>query len=102
MLLGDFQDKQKFFEKVNSLNYRNSIFVDNTASAEVSETYNTYLGNSISVVTCNKIACSSKFDNYKELKRLAREYNAPFLFETNVGAGLPIIDTLKNLIIKLL
>lgn len=95
---GNKADKQKFFEKVNTLNYRNSIFVDNTASAEVSETYNTYLGNSISVVTCNKIACSSKFDNYKELKRLAREYNAPFLFETNVGAGLPIIDTLKNLI----
>ncbi|WP_291865689.1 bifunctional aspartate kinase/homoserine dehydrogenase I [Maribacter sp.] len=98
LVKGEKADKQKFFEKVNTLNYRNSIFVDNTASAEVSETYNTYLGNSISVVTCNKIACSSKFDNYKELKRLAREYNAPFLFETNVGAGLPIIDTLKHLI----
>jgi aspartokinase/homoserine dehydrogenase 1 len=50
------------------------------------------------VVTCNKIACSSAFENYSHLKSLARTYNAPFLFETNVGAGLPIIDTLKHLI----
>tara|TARA_R110000868_G_scaffold109560_1_gene297771 strand:- start:28316 stop:30760 length:2445 start_codon:yes stop_codon:yes gene_type:complete len=95
---GDKADKLKFFENIQKLNYRNSIFVDNTASAEVSETYASYLKNSISVVTCNKIACSSAYDNYKNLKDLARKYNAPFLFETNVGAGLPIIDTLKNLI----
>jgi len=95
---GQKADKAEFMKKVNALNYRNSIFVDNTASAEVSQTYNTYLGNSISVVTCNKIACSSAFENYQELKSLARTYNAPFLFETNVGAGLPIIDTLKHLI----
>ncbi|MBU2973487.1 bifunctional aspartate kinase/homoserine dehydrogenase I [Zobellia sp. B3R18] len=95
---GEKADKVKFMQKVNELNYRNSIFVDNTASEEVSKTYNTYLGNSISVVTCNKIACSSAFENYQELKSLARTYNAPFLFETNVGAGLPIIDTLKHLI----
>ncbi|WP_289062121.1 bifunctional aspartate kinase/homoserine dehydrogenase I [uncultured Zobellia sp.] len=95
---GEKADKAKFMQKVNELNYRNSIFVDNTASEEVSKTYNTYLGNSISVVTCNKIACSSAFENYQELKSLARTYNAPFLFETNVGAGLPIIDTLKHLI----
>ena len=94
---GEKADKKKFFETVNKLNYRNSIFVDNTASAEVSTTYNAYLANSISVVTCNKIACSSHFTNYQELKDLARTYNAPFLFETNVGAGLPIIDTLKHL-----
>ncbi len=95
---GEKADKKKFLETVNKLNYRNSIFVDNTASAEVSQTYNSYLGNSISVVTCNKIACSSAYSNYQELKALARTYNAPFLFETNVGAGLPIIDTLKHLI----
>ena len=95
---GEKADKSKFYETVNALNYRNSIFVDNTASAEVSNTYGSYLGNSISVVTCNKIACSSDYANYMELKQLAREYNAPFLFETNVGAGLPIIDTLKHLI----
>ncbi|EAR01870.1 bifunctional aspartate kinase/homoserine dehydrogenase I [Maribacter sp. HTCC2170] len=95
---GEKADKSKFFETVNKLNYRNSIFVDNTASEEVSETYNSYLENSISVVTCNKIACSSNYSNYLDLKELSREYNAPFLFETNVGAGLPIIDTLKHLI----
>lgn len=95
---GQKADKDKFFRHVNSLNYRNSIFVDNTASDEVSSTYGGYLKNSISVVTCNKIACSSQYGNYASLKALAREYNAPFLFETNVGAGLPIIDTLKHLI----
>jgi len=95
---GEKADKTKFMDTINQLNFRNSIFVDNTASAEVSSTYNSYLSNSISVVTCNKIACSSNYENYRELKSLAREYNAPFLFETNVGAGLPIIDTLKHLI----
>lgn len=95
---GQKADKAKFLTLVNSLNFRNSIFVDNTASEDVSTTYGEYLGNSISVVTCNKIACSSTYANYANLKSLARTYNAPFLFETNVGAGLPIIDTLKHLI----
>ncbi|PKB44869.1 aspartate kinase [Cellulophaga sp. RHA19] len=95
---GEKANKEAFFDKVNKLNYRNSIFVDNTASATVSNTYADYLSNSISVVTCNKIACSSEYTNYSKLKYLAQKYNAPFLFETNVGAGLPIIDTLKHLI----
>lgn len=95
---GEPANREGFFQKVKSLNYRNSVFVDNTASADVSNTYADYLKNSISVVTCNKIACSSDFDYYKNLKHLAKQYNAPFLFETNVGAGLPIIDTLKHLI----
>ncbi len=97
---GEKAKKEKFLEMVNTLNYRNSIFVDNTASEDVSNTYSKYLGNSISVVTCNKIACSSAYENYAHLKSLARTYNAPFLFETNVGAGLPIIDTLKHLIVS--
>ncbi|TLF44483.1 bifunctional aspartate kinase/homoserine dehydrogenase I [Maribacter aurantiacus] len=95
---GQKADKQLFIDRVNDLNLRNSIFVDNTASAEIAGTYADFLSNSISVVTCNKIACSSEYYNYARLKSLAREYNAPFLFETNVGAGLPILDTLKNLI----
>lgn len=95
---GEKADRKKFFEKVKGLNFRNSIFVDNTASAAISKSYSDYLKSSISVVTCNKIACSSDFVSYKELKGLAKQYNAPFLFETNVGAGLPILDTLKNLI----
>ena len=54
--------------------------------------------NSIGVVTCNKIACADSFVNYKTLKTVSRKFNSPFLFETNVGAGLPVIDTLSNLI----
>ncbi|MDT0677489.1 bifunctional aspartate kinase/homoserine dehydrogenase I [Autumnicola musiva] len=94
---GDQANKQEFFDKVNKLNLRNSIFVDNTASAEIASWYKEYLANSISVVTCNKIACADDFVNYQQLQNLAREYGASFLYETNVGAGLPIIDTLKNL-----
>jgi len=91
-------DMNLFHNKVMELNYRNSIFVDNTANESISNLYSSYLNKSVAVVTCNKIACSSNYSNYLNLKSLAREYNAPFLFETNVGAGLPIIDTLKNLI----
>ncbi|ARV06648.1 bifunctional aspartate kinase/homoserine dehydrogenase I [Polaribacter sp. SA4-10] len=87
-----------FYQKVKEANHRNSVFIDNTANQQVSEVYESYLRDSISVVTCNKIACASSFDNYKTLKHVSRKYNASFLFETNVGAGLPIIDTLKNLI----
>lgn len=89
-----------FFEQVKFLNLRNSIFVDITASEAVSNLYPGYLRQSIAVVACNKIACSSDFESYRELKRLSRKYNAQFLFETNVGAGLPVIDTLNNLIIS--
>jgi len=91
-------DMDIFHQKVTDLNYRNSIFIDNTANENIANLYASYLKESVAVVTCNKIACSSNYTNYLNLKQLAREYNAPFLFETNVGAGLPIIDTLKNLI----
>lgn len=86
-----------FQQKVKAANFRNSIFIDNTASSAVAESYSYYIENSIAVVTCNKIACSSSFEKYKQLKNLSRKFNAPFLYETNVGAGLPIIDTVKNL-----
>ncbi|XCF04993.1 bifunctional aspartate kinase/homoserine dehydrogenase I [Tamlana crocina] len=95
---GEKATLQGFFEKTKSLNLRNSIFVDVTANKAVADMYANYLKQSIGVVACNKIACSSDFENYKLLKRLSLEYNAPLLFETNVGAGLPIIDTLNNLI----
>jgi aspartokinase/homoserine dehydrogenase 1 len=95
---GTHTDKDQFLEEVLQLNLRNSIFVDNTASDLIAGSYANYLSKSISVVTCNKIACASAYPNYKKLKDLARTYNASFLFETNVGAGLPIIDTLKNLV----
>ncbi|MBC7641062.1 MAG: bifunctional aspartate kinase/homoserine dehydrogenase I [Flavobacterium sp.] len=95
---GESANKELFIANVKKLNLRNSIFVDITANEEVSQTYEHYLRDNIAVVTCNKIACSSVYVNYSNLKRLSRKYNAPFLFETNVGAGLPIIDTLKHLI----
>lgn len=95
---GEIATLDGFFEKTKSLNLRNSIFVDVTANKDVANLYAKYLRESIGVVACNKIACSSDYKNYKLLKRLSLKYNAPYLFETNVGAGLPIIDTLNNLI----
>lgn len=95
---GEPASQQEFVTKVKELNLRNSIFVDITANQGVSELYEQFLKESVGVVTCNKIACASEYSNYKHLKNLSRQYNAPFLFETNVGAGLPIIDTVKNLI----
>lgn len=87
-----------FVTAVIDKNLRNSVFVDVTANAEVATIYGTLLQKSIAVVACNKIACSSSYENYLHLKSLSREYNAPFLFETNVGAGLPIIGTLNDLL----
>lgn len=87
-----------FFEKAKALNLRNSVFVDITANEDIAKTYEHYLEESIAVVACNKIACSSNIQYYERLKTLSRKYNAPFLFETNVGAGLPVIDTLNHLI----
>lgn len=87
-----------FTDAIIERNLRNSIFVDITASPGVVGTYPKLLQRSVSVVACNKIAASSEFDKYLHLKDLAREYNANFFFETNVGAGLPVIHTLNDLI----
>lgn len=94
---GEKASLQGFFEKTKDLNLRNSIFVDVTANKDIADLYPQYLRESIGIVACNKIACSNDYDSYKLLKQLSLEYNAPFLFETNVGAGLPVIDTLNNL-----
>ena len=95
---GEAANVASFIQKAVAMNLRNSIFVDITANYEIAAIYDQFLRKNIAVVTCNKIACSSQYENYKNLKSLSRKYNAPFLFETNVGAGLPIIDTLKHLI----
>jgi len=97
LAVGEKANMEAFISRTKILNVRNSIFVDVTASELVAEKYASFLRSSIAVVACNKIACSSAYANYSELKNLATQYNAPFLFETNVGAGLPIIDTLNNL-----
>ena len=91
-------DRNLFFEHIKRLNLRNSIFVDNTASEVVAKEYARYLNNNIGVVTCNKIAAADELNNYLNLKKISRKFGSPYLFETNVGAGLPIIDTLNNLI----
>lgn len=89
---------EQFISKIEHFNLRNSVFVDNTANETIASKYDQFLKQNVAVVTCNKIACSSRLNKYKNLKELSAKYNAPFLFETNVGAGLPIIDTLKNLV----
>ncbi len=78
-------------------NLRNSVFVDVTASEKIVDIYPKLLEKSIAVIACNKVAASSEFSKYKKLKDLSREFGTPFLFETNVGAGLPIINTLNDL-----
>ncbi|MDB5192183.1 MAG: aspartate kinase [Segetibacter sp.] len=95
---GEEMDINKFVETVQSKNFRNAVFADVTASHDIAHCYDRLLEKSISVVACNKIACSSPFDYYKKLKDLAREFNAQFLFETNVGAGLPVIGSLNDLL----
>ena len=87
-----------FTDAIIERNLRNSIFVDVTASDSVVEQYRKLLSKSVSVIACNKIAASSEFDNYARLKDTAREFAANFFFETNVGAGLPVITTLNDLL----
>ena len=79
------------------VNLYNSVFVDCTASAEVAGIYQTLLENNISVVTANKIAASSEYSHYLKLKQTALNRGVKFLYETNVGAGLPIIGTINDL-----
>ncbi|MDR0385817.1 MAG: bifunctional aspartate kinase/homoserine dehydrogenase I [Prevotellaceae bacterium] len=85
-------------ESIINLNLFNSIFVDCTANDEIPQIYGDLLKHNISVVTANKIATSSSYETYAELKQSARKSGVKFLFETNVGAGLPIINTINALI----
>ncbi len=87
-----------FSEYIISKNLRNSVFVDITSSEAVTGLYASLLRKSVGVVACNKIASSSTYENYQSIKNLAREYNTSYLFETNVGASLPIIGTLNDLV----
>ncbi len=85
-------------EEILKMNIFNSVFVDCTANQAVSDLYEELLNNNVSVVTANKIAASSSYENYIKLKEAARHHGIKFLFETNVGAGLPIINTMNDLI----
>jgi bifunctional aspartokinase / homoserine dehydrogenase 1 len=93
-----FGSIENYVTAIKDKNLRNSVFVDVTASDLVAGVYESLLTKSISIVACNKIACSSSYSSYQRLKSLAKSYNALFLFETNVGAGLPVIGTLNDLL----
>lgn len=87
----------EFIKQIKQFNLPNCVFVDNTASDQVPNYYKQIFESNVSVVTCNKIANSSSYESYLELKNTARRYGIDYLYETNVGAGLPIISVLKDL-----
>ena len=95
---GEPSDTQRLRDEVIGMNIFNSVFVDCTASAEVATLYQDFFEHSISVVAANKVAASSDYETYARLKATARRRGVKFLFETNVGAGLPIINTINDLI----
>ena len=95
---GEASDPSAFANQMTALNLRNSVLVDITANETIPGLYASLLKKSMSVVACNKIAASDNYARYKELKELAISYNCKFLFETNVGAALPIISTLNDII----
>ena len=88
---------EKLCKNILSMNIFNSVFVDCTASPDIASLYETMLSHNISVVAANKIAASSSYENYRNLKETALRCGVKFLFETNVGAGLPIIGTINDL-----
>ena len=88
---------EKLRDSILQMNIFNSVFVDCTASKDVADLYQSLLENNISVVAANKIAASGSFEEYELLKRTALQRGVKFRFETNVGAGLPIIGTINDL-----
>jgi len=94
----DATDIAIFIGRMKEMNLSNSIFVDNTANEKISSYYENILDNSISISTPNKIATSSAFLQYQNLKAIAKKRGVHFMYETNVGAGLPVISTLNDLI----
>ena len=88
---------KEFTQLIISQNLRNSIFVDVTANPAAADQYAPLLAKSVAVVACNKVAASAAYASYRHLKQLARDFNTKYLFETNVGAALPVIGTLGDL-----
>jgi aspartokinase/homoserine dehydrogenase 1 len=95
---GEPSSSERLRDNIINMNIFNAVFVDCTASADVAALYKDLLTHNVSVVAANKIAASSEYENYSELKQIARQRGVKFLFETNVGAGLPIINTINDLI----
>jgi aspartokinase/homoserine dehydrogenase 1 len=95
---GEKADLEAYVEQILNLNLRNSVFIDCTASEAVAGCYGQLIDAYISVVTANKIACSSEYKHYAQLKRNAIDRGVKFSFETNVAAGLPVISTINDLL----
>ena len=98
--LGAKADFSEFIQKIKKMNLRNSVFVDCTADTTIAAKYDEILNGYISVITANKIACSSEYSYYQRLKKLSGERGVRFMYETTVGAGLPIIKTISDLILS--
>ena len=97
---GDKADILDFIQQVTRLNLRNSVFIDCTADENVASRYLDILSRYVSIVTANKIACSSEQSYYQQLKTIANERGVKFMYETTVGAGLPIIKTINDLVLS--
>jgi aspartokinase/homoserine dehydrogenase 1 len=93
-------DIRSFIKQMTMLNLRNSVFIDCTADEKVALMYGDILSEYVSVVTANKIACSSGYSYYQQLKSLAIEKGVRFMYETTVGAGLPVIKTISDLLLS--
>jgi aspartokinase/homoserine dehydrogenase 1 len=95
---GTVSGLEAFKQAIIKMNIYNSVFVDCTASIIAAGVYEDLLRSNVAIVTANKVAASSEYDNYLKLKNIAKQRGVKFLFETNVGAGLPIINTLNDLV----
>ena len=93
-------DISLFIQQMTRMNLRNSVFIDCTANADVASRYSEILSKYVSIVTANKIACSSEQSYYQKLKSIANERGVRFMYETTVGAGLPIIKTISDLVLS--
>ncbi|WP_343320479.1 bifunctional aspartate kinase/homoserine dehydrogenase I [Sphingobacterium multivorum] len=97
---GTESDLALFIERMKALNLPNCVFIDNTASKLPATYYEDIFKSNISIVTCNKIANSGKYEQYKTLRDTAHRHGVDFFYETNVGAGLPIVRVLKDLMLS--
>jgi aspartokinase/homoserine dehydrogenase 1 len=97
---GETADLKSFVQKMKSMNLPNCVFADNTASREPIDFYHEIFCANISIVTCNKIGNSGSFAQYKQFRDTARLHGVDYFYETNVGAGLPIVKTLKDLMLS--
>lgn len=93
-------DLELFIEKMKSFNLPNSVFIDNSSSAAVAAHYESIFASNISIVTCNKLGNSGPYQQYSSFRKVIKKHNVDFFYETNVGAGLPIIKTLQDLLVS--